>query len=350
MRQIPIANLYYLLSYAWRHVEEADIVSVDEIRGFQRLHELFGEVLARGTSRLVRKGLDRGYLEKREDLRGIRGKPLISDYVIRCTRARGRMPCQFEDLSIDVLHNQILRTSLGALFGLDDLDRGVRENVRCAHRLLSGVSDTHLDRSAFRQVQLDANRRDYRFLLAVCQLLYEGLAVEKGKGGAETFLDFRDDRDRMWELFEDFVREFYSREQSEFAVNRYGRCIPWSRHEDARGVNESLIPRMEADIILESSNRRIILDTKFYLNALQSRWGTPKLRSGHLYQLLAYLRNREATTSPGPRHEGVLLYPTVSRSLAVDVELEGHRIRASSIDLAQPWERIHADLLQLLAA
>ena len=33
-----------------------------------------------------------------------------------------------------------------------------------------------------------------------------------------------------------------------------------------------------------------------------------RLRSDHLYQLLAYLRNREAT-EPGPRHEGVLLYP-----------------------------------------
>ena len=30
---IPIANLYYLLCYAWKHVREADIVRLEELAG-----------------------------------------------------------------------------------------------------------------------------------------------------------------------------------------------------------------------------------------------------------------------------------------------------------------------------
>ena len=63
---------------------------------------------------------------------------------------------------------------------------------------------------------------------------------------------------------------------------------------------------MDADVILESPERRIILDTKFYRDALARGRGSGsgKLHSNNLYQLLAYLRNRQATRPDGARHEG----------------------------------------------
>lgn len=349
MRRIPIANVYYLLSYAWRHVEEADIVDAGELSRFEHMQDLLGEVLARGAFRIIRKGLDRGYREVREDLRGIRGKLLLSDYAKRGLRAKGLVPCEYEELSHDIQHNRILKTSLRSLLLLRGLDRDVRDRVRTAYSMLDGVTEIRLDRGAFRQVQLDGNRSDYRFLMSICALLHEQLGVEEDGVGAR-FIDFRDDYERMWQLFEHFVREFFAREQDAFSVNRRGREIAWHQGEDLSEQDRALIPRMEADVILEGEERRIILDTKYYVDSLQRHWGRPKLHSAHLYQLLAYLRNREATAPAGPRHEGILLYPLVEDRLATEIELEGFRIRAWSIDLAQPWEEIHADLLRLLAA
>ena len=72
------------------------------------------------------------------------------------------------------------------------------------------------------------------------------------------------------------------------------------------------------------------------------------MHSNNLYQILAYLRNREATESSGPKHEGILLYPTVDAPVAVDVCLEGFSVRARSIDLAQKWSDIHNGMLALV--
>ena len=47
-RSIPIANLYYLLCYAWRHVREADVVRREELAGLDGTHYLLGKVLAEG--------------------------------------------------------------------------------------------------------------------------------------------------------------------------------------------------------------------------------------------------------------------------------------------------------------
>ena len=343
---IPVANLYYLLCYAWRHVKEADIVRREELEGLDGTHHLLGKVLAEGTFRLLRRGIDRGYMEVREDLAGIRGKLAVGETAKRALRARGRAACEFEELSHDVLHNRILRSTLADLLKLTDLHSEVRADVRTAYGKLHGVSLVRLERGLFRQVQLDRNRYVYRFLMSICELIRNCLIVEE-KSGAASFYDARNDEYRMGKVFEDFAIEFYRREQREFRVNP-SRAIQWNAI-GTRDDQRRMIPEMEADLILESENRRIILDTKYYQQALSSwRGSNSKLRSDHLYQLLAYLRNREAM-STGPKHEGILLYPVVDEPLAVDVRLEGFDIRARGIDLGSKWRKIHDGMLDVIS-
>ncbi|MDE0028138.1 MAG: hypothetical protein OXU42_01875 [Deltaproteobacteria bacterium] len=345
-RKIPIANIYYLLCYAWSHVEERDVVRLEELDGLERVHDLLGKVVAEGTFRLIRRGIDRGYREVREDLAGIRGKIAVGETATRSLRARGRVTCDFEELSYDVLHNRILRSTLRSLLRVQDLNSEVRGEIRNAFTKLDGVSVVRLNRRLFQQVQLDRNRRYYRFLLSVCRLIYEQLLVDEQSGEAR-FTDFSEDR--MEKLYEDFIIEFYRREQKAYRVNHRGRRIDWVS-EGTPEHHHSKIPEMEADVILEGPDRRIIMDAKYYREALRSRFGgKPKLQSDHLYQLLAYLRNREANESSGPRHEGILLYPVVDVQVTVDVRLEGYSIRARSIDLARDWRQVHADMLAVIA-
>ena len=343
-RKIPIANIYYLLCYAWNHVDERDVIRLAELEGLERIHDLLSKVLAEGTFRLIRRGIDRDYREVREDLPGIRGKIAVGETAKRALRARGQVACDFEELSHDVLHNRILRSTLRSLLRLKDLHSGVRTQVRNAYSKLDGVSVVPLNSRLFRQVHIDRNRRYYRFLLSVCRLINEQLLVDERSGKA-TFSDFSEER--MEKLYENFIIGFYRREQDRYRVNHRGRTIAWA-NEGTPGHQRSKLPRMEADVILEAPERRIIMDAKYYQDALGGRYGG-KLHSNNLYQLLAYLRNREATEAPGPKHEGILLYPTVKAPVAADVRLEGFPIRARSIDLAQDWRCIHDDMLGLIA-
>ena len=343
-KKIPITNIYFLLCYAWRHVEERDVVRLDEVGELERVHDLLGKVLAEGTFRLVRRGIDRGYREVQDDIAGIRGKIAVGETAKRALRARAHVACVFEEMSHDVLHNRILCSTLKSLMRLPDLNSGVRANVRSAFTKLAGVTVVELNRRVFKQVQLDRNRRYYRFLLSVCHLIHEQLLVDENSGETR-FTDFS--QDRMERLYEEFITEFYRREQDHYRVNRRGRSIRWN-DEGTSKYQRKKLPRMEADVILESPNRRIIMDAKYYREAFGGRFGG-KLHSANLYQLLAYLRNREATEASGPKHEGILLYPTVDTPVSVDVCLEGFPIRARSIDLAQDWRNIHDDLLALVA-
>ena len=352
MDRIPILNVYYLLCYAWRHVQERDTRRLASLADLSTVQDLLGKVLAIGVNHLVRRGIDRGYVERREDLAGIRGKLAVSETAKRALRSRARAACDFEELSVDILPNRILRTSLRSLLNPRiPLDRSIRGDVRSAYRRLDGVSRIRLKRNTFSQVQLGGQRRLYHHLLSVCWLLYRSSMVDE-KTGHTAFRDFRRDKATMWRLFEDFVMGFYEREQRVYRVNPGGRRIRWVDASAKDDANRARIPVMEADVILESSDRRIILDTKFYRDALARGRGsgTGKLHSNNLYQLLAYLRNRQATRPDGARHEGVLLYPQVGEeSLRAEIWLEGFRIQARSVNLDQNWRLIHDEMVETIA-
>ena len=59
--EIPIQNIYYLLCYAWNKLEEGNIVDVKGIET-NKLYNLFAKVLINGASRLLKMGLDRGWV------------------------------------------------------------------------------------------------------------------------------------------------------------------------------------------------------------------------------------------------------------------------------------------------
>lgn len=350
MDSIPILNLYYLLCYAWERVQEQDLARLAGLEDLSTTQDLLGKVLASGVNHLWRRGIERGYVERREDLAGIRGKLSASETAKRVLQARGRAACDFEELSVDILPNRILRMSLhGLLRHRVPLHSDVRSEVRSAYRMLDGVSRTRIERSAFSQVRLGGNRRLYRFLLSVCRLIYENSLVCENSGQV-IFRDFRQDEATMWAVFEDFVTGFYKREQQVYQVNPKGRGVEWHRACAKEEDDLARIPIMTADLILDSPARRIILDTKYYRDALTRRTatGTGKLHSSNLYQLLAYLRNRQATERSGAKHEGILLYPEVGERLRIDIRLEGFRIQARTVNLNQDWRRIHEEMLSTI--
>jgi len=339
--EIPIANIYFLLCYAWDALEEKDtLAEVDALESTDLL-DLFAKVLVSGTRRLLRRGLDRGYLPREDEIAGVRGKLLVTQTLRRDLLRSARAACVWDELDYDTLPNRILKTTLQRLHQAEKLDAATHADVHDLLRWLAPVRDIELHADDFRRIQLHRNNRIYAFLLHICEFIYEHWLPSEDLGG-RSFRDFG--RDGLSRLFEKFVFNFYRQELPNWEVS--APVIQWQR--DILNVEgETLIPRMETDVCLRGPRRAIILDAKFYADALKAgRHGTPKLSPPHLYQLFTYLRQKSCEAG-WERAEGVLLYPRSTRDFAVDFTTHGHRIRALSLDLAQPWQSIHDALMEI---
>src|SRR5688572_7468052 len=112
--KIPIQNVYFLLCYAWNKLEERDLVDVDPI-GVTELVDLFARVLITGTNHLLKRGFDRNYVDHEEWTPRLRGKVAFSAVVKIGGAAAAALPCEFDEMSHDVLHNQIVKATIRRL-------------------------------------------------------------------------------------------------------------------------------------------------------------------------------------------------------------------------------------------
>ena len=83
---------------------------------------------------------------------------------------------------------------------------------------------------------------------------------------------------------------------------------------------------------------------------LTKRYGKERVRSGHIYQVFAYMRNLASAPDSPARVEGMLLYPAVDNSLDSEYEVHGHRLRVFTVDLDRDWADIHRSLLERIGA
>ncbi|GAA4002844.1 5-methylcytosine-specific restriction endonuclease system specificity protein McrC [Hymenobacter fastidiosus] len=341
---VPIQNLYYLLCYAWNRLPEPDALLTTEATAFHRPLELLAHVLATGTRRLLRQGLENAYSERQEDLGELRGRLLLAPSLSRDLLRRGRAVCRYDELGPATPFNRLLLGTLLHLGAVRRLPAPLRHDIRILRRRFPAtVEPTPLSLSALRMVRRQRRSGLEAFLLNVVELIHRSALPEATATGRARFRDFRRDERLMAQLFEAFVRNFYRLEQHRFRVR--SETIAWQAAADS-AADLALLPAMITDTTLEAPDRKIILDTKYYAAALRPRYDQQKLISPHLYQLYAYLQNQPV--APGQALEGILLYPAAAQAVDLRYTLGGHPVRIVTIDLAQPWPAIAADLLGLV--
>jgi 5-methylcytosine-specific restriction enzyme subunit McrC len=332
---IPIKNIYYLLSYAWNKLEESELVDVtaeDE----SDLLNLLGRVLLNGIKTLLKRGIDRQYITENEVYQGIKGKVNITDSLRKNLFSKGLSVCEFDELSADILPNQILKTTLQNLTQISGLSPTIKQEIRTIIYRLHEVNEIVLTETVFHQVQINRNNSFYAFLLNISELIYQNLLINEDTGNFQ-FKDFLKDERQMARLFEEFIRNFYKIEIPEAKVSR--EDLRWKM----AGEMHQFLPKMQTDISIKINDRKLIIDAKYYKETLQKYYDSEKIHSQHLYQLFAYLKNQENELATG-----ILIYPTVQKSLSLAYTHEGHTIRIETLNLNQDWRGVKADLLRII--
>jgi 5-methylcytosine-specific restriction enzyme subunit McrC len=350
--EIPIANIYYLLCYAWNKLEESETIKIEPSESTE-LVDLFARVLISGLDHLLKKGIDRGYVVYSEESLVLRGKLALQPTIKRALFSRGQVHCEYDDLSYDVLHNQIVKAAIAKLVRTEDIQKENRSRlVDLLHRL-SEVRSVELTKQMFGKVQLHRNNYIYDFLLRVCELLFDNLLPTEKPGGWR-FRSFLRTKEQMATLFESFIRNFYKRE----ARSVFGEDLLKVGREDIRWKLTPLdedsakaLPKMQTDVCITRKSQKTIIECKYTDDPLRpDRFGgDDKLDSDHLYQLNSYLDNLSDEPLNNNCH-AILLYPLAARTVYLNYcRPKGQIVTARTINLTHDWPTIHRNLLALVA-
>ena len=339
-------NLYYMLCYAWERLSELELLQASEVGEHESSGNLLARVLIAATRDAMRRGLDRDYVTVEEDVCGVRGRVDLPATLARLLIPNARTRCRFDELSLDTPSNRILKSTIGLLSRAQDVHLEQRQALRGLSRRMEGISDQGLGQSAFRRFDAHRNNRQYTFLLSICRLAQRRLLVNH-QTGAVRFRDFsRGPEMRL--LFQWFLRRFFEREAPHLRVS--APRGPWSPF-DGSPKDARLMPELQTDVLLADDNRWLILEAKFTNRTLDRDpfSGEKRLRSSHLFQLYAYVRNLSLREAAPASVEGMIVYPKILDDVTLDVRLHGFRIYVRTIDLSQPWTTIHQQLLSMIA-
>jgi 5-methylcytosine-specific restriction enzyme subunit McrC len=342
--QIPIRNIYYLLCYSWNKLEESETVDVKAI-STTKLVDLFAQILINSAANLLKQGLDRYYVENEYYVNGIKGKLNLSASIKQNTLPSRKTICLYDEFDYNILHNQILKTTIYKLIRVKNLDDELKDKLHRLYVKFPPISLIQIRSSQFKQIRLHRNNYKYDFVLKVCQIINENLFIDESIGNYK-FKDFLREEKAMARLFESFVRNFYKIEQSKFKVKR--EDITWNFVSETE-IDSLMLPKMSTDISLLSPSRKIIIDTKFYKEAFEAQYAQKKIISSHLYQLFSYLKNQESDSEITKNCEGMLLYPAVGDNFRYSYKYENHSIKIVSINLNQNWYDIKNDLLEIIS-
>ena len=361
---IPVRNIWLLLLYAsqlYRELPASRRVELEDAP--DHIPHLVAEILANSVERRLRRNLSHGYQRQRADLNRVRGRIDLFRTERRRLLQRGSVACVFDELTVDTPRNRYVKAALTHIAGVvsklandSDLERRCRD---LALRLERAGVVGHLDpRYAGKAVVLDnvgwVDAHERQMLAAASLAL--NLAIPTEQSGVALLPIVNRSETEGWRLYEYAVAGFYDVALSHRGWKvRQGSRILWPAANPTPGLH-AIMPVMVTDIVLErrehgvpATGQRIVIDTKFTSIVTHGQFGKQMLKSGHMYQLYAYLRSQEQLGEPITCYSmGVLLYPSLGACYNESAVIQGHRVTFATVDLAADSQTIRSQLLRIV--
>lgn len=295
----------------------------------ETLLEILIGLFARKLADEVRKGMPRRYLAHENDLAALRGRLDVTRQFTTLIARPDRLACRYDDLSPDILLNQIMKATVDRLSRVSIST----ENQRLLRELAFFYADIRSvlpSALAWDSLILDRTNSRWRELAELARLLVGERFQTTSTGSARGFSLTFD----MSRLFEAYVARQLKRvlAGTEFTVHSQGGRL-YCLKELETGVGRFMT---KPDVLLKRGGiTELIIDTKW--KRIGRAVDDPKrgVSQSDVYQMIAYGQLYECA-------DLVLLYPHHNEIGLVAGPVSSHavtgtskRLRTATIDLCQ---------------
>ncbi|MDR0913056.1 MAG: hypothetical protein LBM96_10700 [Methanobrevibacter sp.] len=335
--EIPIQNIYYMLSYAYKNLKINENVEIAS-EYIPHIYDLLSRLFIEAINNLIRRGFFKEYILENEDTSNIKGKINISESIKRRTTIYKKLNCSYDDFSENVIFNQIIKTTLENLIRINDLNQDYKKDLKKLKLFFNNVNSINLNKNTFKSIMWNRNNRYYILIINICELIYK-YRLPNENTGTIHFKDFIQNYEKeMAILFENFVFNFYKKELNKQKV--YRPRINW-KIDNSYQYNQGLevLPKMLTDIVLEFNDKQLIIDTKFYKDILRTNYEKPKLYSPNLYQIYSYVNNSDFDGEI----IGMLLYASIGDDINYQYKIGNNLILIKTINLNQIGNKLKKD-------
>lgn len=337
---IPIRNIYYMLSYAFRALNPQGYKRVS-VEQFDNVLEMLSSVLSRGISIQIKRGIGKGYLDKIEPLCSPRGRFELSESIKTNCIHKNHLVCSYDIFSENIYMNRIIKSTLELLIR-SDISKTRKKELRRLLVYFSDVSSLDVNNINW-NMYYNRNNQTYQMLVTICHMIIKGL-LQSASDGSKRLMDFID-KQQMHHLYEKFIFEYYRRHFPQISVS--SSEIKWV-------IDDSevyMLPIMKSDIMLAYNDKVLIIDAKYYSSNTQTRYDTNKIHSHNLYQIFTYVKNKSYQLKDNSDVSGMLLYAQTDDEIQPNntYMMSGNKISVKTLDLNCEFSEISSQLNRIVS-
>lgn len=331
-----VKNIYYMLCYSFNKnlLTEKDVASVDS-ESFDNIYNLFSIILCIMVRKQIKKGMNREYIAINENLSTVRGKISVTESIKPNLFLNHKVNCTFDDFNENNKLNQIIKTTSDYLIKSSSIGTQTKIELKRLMLAFKNVELINPQNINWKNLIYNKNNNSYRNIIVLCELILKGLIVSD-KEGNERFREFLDET-ALHRIYENFIKEYF---RKHYNLNAGPRNLSLT--------DESIeyIGMMKTDVTLETKDKMLIIDAKFYDHILQTNRfiGSRIISMNNIYQINTYVENQLQKT--GKKVQGMLLYAQTIDDPVIDIKVPINEkdIMIKTLDLNKEWEHIKSTL------
>ncbi len=340
-RKVPIKNVLYMFSYIRDKAEYFDYKNLSSNDDFDSVN-ILAELFLINSEIYLKRWIYREYAEKLDEIKSIKWKIDFTKSIDALSFQNAKAFCSFDELEANNLINQIIKTTAYLLYRSSWLNENLKRKLNNVLLYFSQVDIISITNNDFSKIKFHKNNVYCYYFIMVCKLINESAMLSENDGEYK-FLNILDDDKKMHSVFEMFVYKFYKKHLD--AEVYFQKQLEWN----LKWESEKFLPIMKLDTYIEKADESIVIDTKYYWDAITTYYDSESFRSWNLYQLYTYL-NHIKTDKP---IRWILLYPFNWRNISESFEttlVNNKRwiVQIQTIDLSKKWKEIENNLLNIV--
>lgn len=323
--KLPVSRVLYLASYAIGQIEfrEEPFDYSDKPTLVEALVPVFTAAARRAFSR----GVLHGYRTEEDSLQTVRGRIRVDDQIRRRFGIPIPLEVRYDDFTVDVLPNRLVKTAALRLLGLR-IHTHSRVKVAGVLGNLEDVGLEEFQSGALPEVRFDRLNEHYREVVELSRLILRHTSMETERGNVRATGFLVD----MNVVFQEFVTRALRR-----ALGLSERTFPSDNRMPRKiWLDEAHSVRLKPDLTWWDGH-----ECTFVGDAKYKKVKDDRVPNADLYQLLAYAT---ALNLPG----GLLVYAKGEDAEVVHcVRHAGKRLEVAALDLSGSIDEIHARIDEL---
>lgn len=330
MASINYRNIYYMLIYGESYLD----LFQDGDTGIESCNsslDILAYLLIKAYKDLATHQIYKEYITIENRGNRPRGKIDIIKSVRNSDGGNKTLNFSYHKLTLDNNTNRLLKMALNYLIIADNTHRNLNKEYRNGLEVIlaqfSAVSNVKYSLDEIKKFNRENKNVRYKTVIACSIIVLLHLLPVDGQSGKRVF-ELSDDS-KLKYIFETFVCKLLQKELSNITVIRKKTLL------NPDGI------RRQPDVILEYTNKIVILDTKWYES-------TPTASNQN--QMLSYIIFAKNSSEYEDKHiEGIILYAKSEKTegLKNNIDFWGNVLHEHEIDMSTEFEVIKNRLINL---